>query len=265
MSFAKALGLTAVLYFTILISGFISASLYTFFSGKNSENIAALLSIAVLLFSYFVFWKYFLTAFIDFKQIKNERFDENLILPLIIIAISFTIVSWPLFDLYYKYTLPPEIFKANFRVPHEINFSRIVMLFSSLIIAPVAEELFFRKILLGEILKKHSLRSALLFSSFLFGLFHLPNWGNFLPPFLLGIISGIIFVKSGKIIYSVIIHFLTNTNVFLLNQFGKDLDENIDRLNFNIWYWIFVAAGISLLLIGLKIFEKNLKKPQEKL
>ena len=66
--------------------------------------------------------------------------------------------------------------------------------------------------------------------------------------------------------YSILLHALANLNVFLFNYFGRTIDENLQQLNFNLYYWLIFAAGIGILLFGLRMFSEKLKeKPQEKL
>lgn len=87
-------------------------------------------------------------------------------------------------------------------------------LFSSL------EEVLFRGVLLTMLLRKYSARSAIVYSAAAFGLMHLPSvvmgtpvvfvLGQVAWAFLFGLFYGYIFVKSGSLLPSMVIHWLSN-------------------------------------------------------
>lgn len=79
----------------------------------------------------------------------------------------------------------------------------------TLIIAPLFEELVFRKYILRYLLGNFSTRYALIISALFFGIFHL-NIRQFLFASMLGMILGYVYLRSGKIIYSILIHFFFN-------------------------------------------------------
>jgi len=74
--------------------------------------------------------------------------------------------------------------------------------------APILEELAVRKVLCGG-LSKFGKAPAILVSALLFGLLH-RNSGQFSLAFLVGIAFGCIYLYSGKIIYTMIIHGIIN-------------------------------------------------------
>lgn len=266
MSFLKALGLTAVLYFCIGLTGYIALNLLFFVKHDFINDIHSVLQFSALILSYFLVWKYFINHPFTFKISKFNGFDERLFFPIVFLALGFTIIEQPLFDLYYKFKLPEELYKSFPYEEHKLNFTAYVSFVSSVIVTPIVEELFFRKFLLIELKKKYSVQIAVVLSTLLFSAFHLPNFGNLLPPFILGITSAFLYLKSGKIMYSILLHALANLNVFLFNYFGRTIDENLQQLNFNLYYWLIFAAGIGILLFGLRMFSEKLKeKPQEKL
>jgi membrane protease YdiL (CAAX protease family) len=87
--------------------------------------------------------------------------------------------------------------------------------------APVFEELIFRKLLIDRTVK-YGEKTAVLFSGIFFGLFH-GNLNQFAYAFGLGIFWGFIYVKTGKIRYSICMHMAVNflgsvASVFLLKS-----------------------------------------------
>ncbi len=115
----------------------------------------------------------------------------------------------------------------------------------AVVLAPVMEELTFRKLLLDR-MRTIDKPSALVFTALAFGLFH-SNIIQFFYAFGVGIIFGCIYMRSGRIIYSMALHVLINflgsaATLFLLG----DLDlTNLDA-----------AAMLEnlLLLLGLGIY-----------
>lgn len=74
--------------------------------------------------------------------------------------------------------------------------------------APIFEELLFRKAIISRI-SKYGDSVAIIFSALIFGLFH----GNLLQggyAFILGIFFGYVFIKTGKVIYCIIMHMFVN-------------------------------------------------------
>lgn len=76
------------------------------------------------------------------------------------------------------------------------------------ICAPIAEELVFRKLLIDRAVR-YGEGTAVLLSGLLFGLFH-GNLSQFAYAFTLGLFLGFIYVKTGKVRYSIILHMLIN-------------------------------------------------------
>lgn len=76
------------------------------------------------------------------------------------------------------------------------------------IIAPIGEELLFRKLLLDRLLPFGGL-AACLFSGLAFGLFH-GNLRQFIYAFPIGVIFSYIYMKSKNIVYPIIVHSAVN-------------------------------------------------------
>jgi membrane protease YdiL (CAAX protease family) len=78
----------------------------------------------------------------------------------------------------------------------------------TVIIAPVLEELIFRKLMLDRI-RNYGEKTAIVFSALCFGLFH-QNLTQFLFAFSVGLFLGYVYCKTGKVIYTMIMHALLN-------------------------------------------------------
>lgn len=76
------------------------------------------------------------------------------------------------------------------------------------ILAPILEEIVFRKIFCGKLLALGE-GPAIIISAAFFGALH-SNFYQFAYAFLLGLFFGFIYVKTGKLRYSIIIHMIIN-------------------------------------------------------
>lgn len=142
------------------------------------------------------------------------------------------------------------------------------------VIGPVFEELFFRKYIIDRTVK-YGEKTAILFSGLCFGMFHM-NLFQFFYAFGLGLIFGYIYVRTGKVIYSTIMHMIINfigsvVSVLAMSQLDMDqlqaltesgeftaeaMDEILPGLMiYGIYlgiYMLLVCIGIALLIINRK-------------
>lgn len=76
------------------------------------------------------------------------------------------------------------------------------------IIAPFVEEFIFRKLLIDR-MYIYGEYTAILLSALLFGLFH-ANLFQFFYAFLLGLVFGYIYLRTGKLRYTIVLHMIIN-------------------------------------------------------
>lgn len=97
------------------------------------------------------------------------------------------------------------------------------------ILAPIVEEMIFRKIFIDRVVKYGEV-TAIVLSGLLFGLFH----GNFFQFFfatLMGMFSAYIYVRTGRIWYSIGLHMAINlTNSVLTTGFMEMVMKNQDKV-----------------------------------
>lgn len=83
-----------------------------------------------------------------------------------------------------------------------------IVILIAVLIGPIVEELIFRKLLIDK-LSRFGDKAVIIVSAVSFGLFH-GNFYQFFYAALLGAILAYVYVKSGKIIYPIIMHVLLN-------------------------------------------------------
>lgn len=119
------------------------------------------------------------------------------------------------------------------------------------ILAPVLEEIVFRGILLNK-LRAYGEGVAIFVSALAFGLFH-GNFSQMFYAFSLGVIFAYITLKTGRIIYSMILHAIINgfSSVFLVSILDSQNPIGISLAG---------CIIITLIILGVTFFCKNRKK-----
>lgn len=142
------------------------------------------------------------------------------------------------------------------------------------IIGPIFEELMFRKIFVDRLIP-YGDKIAMLFPALIFGLFH-GNLYQFFYAFFIGVVFSYIYIKTGKIIYSIVLHIFINLfcGVFPSLVFSMlDYEELIELVSMGALTEEYIAANtlpIALFLIysygmiamagiGMIVLFKNIK------
>ncbi|MBO5472426.1 MAG: CPBP family intramembrane metalloprotease [Lachnospiraceae bacterium] len=122
------------------------------------------------------------------------------------------------------------------------------------LLAPLFEEILFRKLICDQTLR-YGQGTAVVVSGMVFGLFHL-NFNQFFYAFLIGCLFAFIYVKTGSIWYSVILHMMVN---FVGSVLGGLMMTSIDMESpvgmavyavYGICIYAIAIAGIVLLLVN---------------
>lgn len=156
-----------------------------------------------------------------------------------------------------------------------LNSNKLYIILFAVILAPIVEEFLFRKLLIDRIVKYGEL-PAILLSGLLFGLFH-GNFQQFFYADFLGMIFAYVYIKTGKLRYSISYHMIINfigSIIPLLIFSGIDdatkqaifsqnmqavqyTPELLVSLGFSFLYSIIM---FSLAILGVVLFFLSLKK-----
>ena len=149
-----------------------------------------------------------------------------------------------------------------------------VNLFVLALLPAVCEEVIYRGIILNG-LRSRGTHFAVLISALLFALAHGAAI-QFLYQFVLGAVIGYVLIKTGSLIASMIVHFLNNAMVLVVNYIsitnGLNLESTLTTWSafdvvFAICMAIMAVGAIILILSFMKskkpelIYEKNNEKP----
>ena len=126
------------------------------------------------------------------------------------------------------------------------------------ILAPVIEEYIFRKQLIDR-MHIHGQKLAVITSALMFGLFH-GNLSQFFYAFALGLVFGCVYLKTGKLRYTIGLHMLINLIGSVIGPFflekiaALDTMETLDLAALEpIMPWLIGFGAYVLVLIGLAI------------
>ena len=137
----------------------------------------------------------------------------------------------------------------NYEIQRDIP-TTAMDLFSSVILAPIAEELLYRGIVLKETAKV-SRRFAIVFSAVMFGLMH-GNPYQLVMATLLGLVLGYVTIESDSLIPAIVCHMAVNFAASI-----PDLASYFDEALYDPVYYIISALEFVLGLIGSIYIIKN--------
>lgn len=171
----------------------------------NKSNTIVLVSGIITLLFLWLFFKIRKKRLITEAYIK--RFDGSKVIPIILLGFSFALFILAAMN------LPPipERVLESYSQSAEISTSGslIIMLITIVIVAPIVEEIIFRGLILSRLNKAMNTTVALIISSLLFAILH----GHILwiaYTFVLGILFGIVAIKTESILPSIILHMSFN-------------------------------------------------------
>ncbi|MCH5263735.1 MAG: CPBP family intramembrane metalloprotease [Lachnospiraceae bacterium] len=127
----------------------------------------------------------------------------------------------------------------------------------TVLLAPVFEELLFRKVICDRMVK-YGQGAAIILSGLMFGLFH-GNFNQFFYAFFIGSFFAFIYVKTGNIKYTIILHMMVNfVGSVIGGLFLKYVDlENLTLVGmliavlYSVFIYGIVIVGFVLLLVNL--------------
>ncbi|PKM72444.1 MAG: hypothetical protein CVU91_08600 [Firmicutes bacterium HGW-Firmicutes-16] len=142
-------------------------------------------------------------------------------------------------------------------------------------IAPILEEYIFRKMLIDRI-RVYGEGTAILVSGLMFGLFH-GNLSQFFYAFGLGCLFAYIYLRTGKVRYTIILHAIINgfgvlmaqlvaksANTGALNMNEENTEELINAVQSNLPQYIVTGlsglAVLALFISGVVLLIANRKK-----
>ena len=138
------------------------------------------------------------------------------------------------------------------------------------ILAPIFEELFFRKAIIDR-LRRYGDLPAVLISGLIFGLVH-GNLNQIFYTVTIGMLLGFIYVRTGSVLYTISIHAAFNLiggvyTTELIRRLGEDLMPaegdavgQVMLLGYSLFTIFSLIAGVIFFLVNIKRFYRSLQK-----
>ena len=199
--------------------------------------------------------------FIHFRRKKISRItsynftdSSSKIIGLVIIAtVAIPVgITLPLVNL-----LPmPEFVQKIF---FEFGERKGLFTFIAIVVAaPIFEELIFRGIILDGLLRKYSPVKSIIISSLMFGLVHLNPW-QFISAFILGLFSGWVYYKTGKLALSVVVHLVNNLIAFVGMYFSDSAsyDKSVFELYGLTTMVLITLAAVTIFSVSVYLMRKT--------
>lgn len=124
-----------------------------------------------------------------------------------------------------------------------------IVLISVSVFAPIFEEWLCRGIILRGLLKKVSPAWAIIISSLIFGLIHMNLW-QAIPAFLIGVLLGYVYYKTGSLKLTMLMHCVNNTLSVILTRIPglEDMEFFADIMS--PWAYVTVVILFAITLAG---------------
>lgn len=126
---------------------------------------------------------------------------------------------------------------------------------------PIFEEIFFRKLLIDRTIK-YGARVSIILSAVIFGFFH-GNISQFFYTFLLGGFFAYVYIRTGKIIYTMILHIIVNlmgsvVSLFVVQSAQTFISNTYTSIDIVIVliYVLIILSALLVGVIGLSRFKK---------
>ena len=186
-----------------------------------------------------------------YVKLAGDRYRE-LTLPVLAVAVVFVFSAMYVLNLLIEQAGIPntmeETFLAMSRNPWGI--------LSITLLAPLLEELLFRGAIQGELARRCSPWKAIIISSLIFGVIHL-NPAQIPFAFLLGILFGWLYYRTGSLLPGIVGHVLNNSvatvNMYL---YGDTTIEEQMQSPAEMWLWAGVA--VVAFIVAAKWLDRKL-------
>jgi len=146
------------------------------------------------------------------------RFPLRIVLALLVASFGATIL---LLDLAVQIPMPEEYVKSM--IEARAQSSSLAIFLPLVIVAPIAEEMFFRGLLFRGYLQRYSVTKAVWVSAIVFAVFHLNPW-QAIVALPLGLWFAWLVLRTGSIVPGILCHAMVNFSTnFLLVPFSRIL------------------------------------------
>ncbi|WP_418981909.1 lysostaphin resistance A-like protein [Alistipes sp.] len=130
---------------------------------------------------------------------------------------------------------------------------------TAIVFAPVFEETICRGVVLGSVRAKWGVVAAWLLSSLFFGVLHLQPL-LVINAFFIGLILGFIYLATGSLWASIILHAVNNAMAYLLLVSGHEETMVIELVGSRTWYVVIYIAALAVAAVSARMVWRTLAR-----
>lgn len=239
---------------TLFAFFFVLMSFFSFYlASKISLEISLFLNTSIYVFLLYHFSRFKST----FSSKKKAELTIVRFLLIIVLAIFLNLLLNLLINLIHWLSgLEVEYFQIY--KPRFSSFQILYIVFLS----PLIEEFFYRGFLFRtSLLKSKKKLPSLFISSLVFSLAHIPRLDQMFFSFFLGIFCALIFMKTNRLIFSIVLHsFFNFVGVIYLTIFYKEYVWFLNQLKFDYYFTAGIIAAVTMLFwILFFFFQKSIQ------
>lgn len=138
------------------------------------------------------------------------------------------------------------------------------MMFTSIVIAPIMEEILFRGILQEALMRKYGVFVGILIASAVFGIVHIiPQ--QVVNAFMIGIVLGYIYYRTGALLPVILIHCINNAiSYFTWMLNGETLLSTREQMGNDTLYFTVYGIACVLFVIGFVSIAIRISKEEKR-
>lgn len=138
------------------------------------------------------------------------------------------------------------------------------MMFTSIVIAPIMEEILFRGILQDALMRKYGVFVGILIASAVFGIVHIiPQ--QVVNAFMIGIVLGYIYYRTGALLPVILIHCINNAiSYFTWMLNGETLLSTREQMGNDTLYFTVYGIACALFVIGFVSIAIRISKEEKR-
>jgi membrane protease YdiL (CAAX protease family) len=202
----------------------------------------------------FIFYFAYRKAGVPLKELfPAKSFNVLILLPLLFFILAAQLMIGEVNIQLSKVLPPPAWFWELFSKVFESDFGIYGAVLKIVVIAPITEELIFRGIIMHGLMRNYSKFTAIFVSALMFALFHLNPW-QFPATFVLGLLLGILMVRTRNIYLCILGHAINNGLVLISMQYAGKIQQTSfsqSSKSNQLIMSVFIATAAMLLILLL--------------
>ena len=131
---------------------------------------------------------------------------------------------------------------------------------TTVVAAPILEEIFFRGLLLESLARRWNARWAVVASAAVFGVMHLPILPQMVNAFAIALVMGYIYLQTRSLVPVIVIHAINNALAYMtLELTGTQSTDTRELIGNDSLYWIIYGVSAVVFVVALVIMDGKVR------